>query len=326
MNLPAQVLPDFQSLFPRSTYSCVFLYLKQVRVGAEASATASEQDPGLAADSDKMPKRSSPSLLSAAHLEAMTECQSYASLPAYKQVRRLPTASSDFSLSDSEDDDEDGTSSVLSSCGSSASEESLLSCASSRAVPDAGDHRELKPQEHINDRYLSGDALSTHADAAIPAHVKRSLSQMPYPVDPGQLAQLNVPTTNDLDEALRSNGLLAYVPSTDIGLQKPAQHLVSFTEVLACTSMNILYVNLTSYLPILRPGERSECGFFGAGEACRYNIAHRTVLGVFWWRSLLGRYAAGKLPLLHVQSAWLQLCSCAIWHPPPSTTWLPWLV
>ncbi|KAK9918801.1 hypothetical protein WJX75_007033 [Coccomyxa subellipsoidea] len=48
---------------------------------------------------------------------------------------------------------------------------------------------------------------------------------MPYPVDPGQLAQLNVPTTNDLDEALRSNGLLAYVPSTDIGLQKPAQHL-----------------------------------------------------------------------------------------------------
>ena len=231
-------------------------------MGAEALATASEQDPGLAAESDKMPKRSSPSLLSAAHLEAMTECQSYASLPSYKQVRRLPTASSDFSLSDSEDDDDDGTSSVLSSCGSSASEESLLSCASSRAVPDAGDHRELKPQEHSNDRYLSGDALSTHADAAIPAHVKRSLSQMPYPVDPGQLAQLNVPTTNDLDEALRSNGLLAYVPSTDIGLQKPAQHQVSFTEVLACTSVNTLYVNLTSYLPNLRPGERSECDFF----------------------------------------------------------------
>lgn len=230
-------------------------------MGAEALATASEQDPGLSADSYKMPKRSSPSLLSAAHLEAMTECQSYASLPAYKQVRRLPTASSDFSLSDSDDDDDDETSSVLSSCGSSASEESLLSCASSRAVPDAGDHRELKPQEHSNDRYLSGDALSTHADAAIPAHVKRSLAQMPYPGDPGQLAQLNVPTTNDLDEALRSNGLLAYVPSRDIGLQKPAQHLVSFTEVLACTSVTSC-VKSTSCLPMSRPAERFECGLF----------------------------------------------------------------
>lgn len=168
-----------------------------------------------------MPKRSSPSLLSAAHLEAMTDSRSYASLPASKQIRRLPTASSDFSLSDSEDDDDDDTSSVLSSCGSSASDESLISCASSRAVPDVGDHCVVKRQ-HSYDKGFNGDASSTYADSASPAPFKDSPAQVQYKIGLGQLPPLGVPTTNDLEEALRSNGRLAYVPSTDAGSQKPA--------------------------------------------------------------------------------------------------------
>lgn len=170
-----------------------------------------------------MPKRSSPSLLSAAHLEAMTDSRSYASLPAFKQIRRLPTASSDFSLSDSEDDDDDDddTSSVLSSCGSSASDESLISCASSRAVPDVGDHCVVKRQ-HSYDKGFNGDASSTYADSASLAPFKDSPALVQYKIGLGQLPPLGVPTTNDLEEALRSNGRLAYVHSTDAGSQKPA--------------------------------------------------------------------------------------------------------
>ncbi len=156
-----------------------------------------------------MPKRSSISLLSAADLEGATECRSYSSLSALKQVRRLPTASSEHSLSYSEDDDDDETSSVISSCGSSSSDMSLLSSASSRALPDEGDHREVSAQRTCSDAVANSNNAAT---AVSPVCAARISAQAPYSPGLAELADFNIPTTHDLDEALRSNGLLAYVP------------------------------------------------------------------------------------------------------------------
>lgn len=185
-----------------------------------------------------MPKRSSVTLLSAADLEGATECRSYSSLAAFKQVRRLPTASSEYSLSYSEDDDDDETSSVISSCGSSASDMSLLSSASSRALPDEGDHREVSVPRTCSDAIANSKnaamAVSPVCTANIPA-------QVPYSPGLAELAEFNIPTTHDLDEALRSNGLLAYVPlvNGDSGLEwtRGPAPLVSFQVLLKCTCL-----------------------------------------------------------------------------------------
>ncbi|CAL8464166.1 g3701 [Coccomyxa elongata] len=156
-----------------------------------------------------MPKRSSISLLSAADLEGATGCRSYSSLSALKQVRRLPTTSPEHSLSYSEDDDDDETSSVISSCGSSSSDMSLLSSASSRALPDEGDHREVSAQRTCSDAVANSKNAAT---AVSPICAARLSAQAPYSPGLAELADFNIPTTHDLDEALRSNGLLAYVP------------------------------------------------------------------------------------------------------------------
>lgn len=166
-----------------------------------------------------MPKRSSITLLSAAGVEDATECRSYSSLSALKHVRRLPSAGSEYSLSDSEDDDDDDeTSSVLSSCGSSASDMSLLSSASSRALPNEGDHCEVSAQR----TYPNAVANSKSAGWAV-SHVCTATIPTQEAYSPGlvELVDFNIPTTHDLDEALRSNGLLAYVPlpTVDSGLE-----------------------------------------------------------------------------------------------------------
>ncbi|BDA49292.1 hypothetical protein COCOBI_13-4040 [Coccomyxa sp. Obi] len=166
----------------------------------------------------KMPKRSSIALLSAADFEAATESFSYSSLSALKQVRRLPAVSSEYSLSYSEEDDDDETSSVMSSCGSSSSDMSLLSSASSRALPDEGDHREVSAQRTCSDAAAnSNNAASTVS----PSCAATTPTQVPYSPGLAELVDFNIPTTHDLDEALRSNGLLAYVPlpTGDSGLE-----------------------------------------------------------------------------------------------------------
>lgn len=146
----------------------------------------------------------------------MTECRSLDYPAAFKHVRHHPTAScSDYSLSDSEDDDDDDAASVLSSCGSSASDQSLLSSAFSRALPGHPvEHgSQARRRQTSCDGSTGVELSSTMSAAAFPVKSPR----MEYLQGAGleqHLAEANIPTTDDLDEALRSNGRLAYVPSS----------------------------------------------------------------------------------------------------------------
>lgn len=146
------------------------------------------------------------------------KCQrSYTATPGRFTKASKQCLSSQLSFSDTEDDnDDDDVSSALSSCGSSASDQSLLSCAASLLS---------SPARAQTDEFSSGNPTGRHQRPA--TSLKHSgiaalgrgadeevMGDSPCAEDMWLkgLVELKVPFTHDLDEALRSNGQLAYVP------------------------------------------------------------------------------------------------------------------
>ena len=129
-------------------------------------------------------------------------------------------------------------SAASSSCGSSASDGSLSrselsssSCCSSAA--DSENEEEDEESEEVSSSGLGASQPCAHPLSPVAEQLAAALDATPATLQGDWLAQHAIPTTNDLEEALRSNGRLAYVPSpaaaaaTGPLLPSPAQSLFS---------------------------------------------------------------------------------------------------
>jgi hypothetical protein len=148
----------------------------------------------------------------------------------------------------------------LSSCGSSASDQSLLSCAASQCSSPARAEAisSLKPQPPL----LVGQPGAA-ADCVPSSPQGTAGSQNSHDMWFNEILGMSVPTTHDLNEALRSNGQLVYVPASAADTSNPPAPVKVFKPVglPACPS----------YLQV-RTGVALHLQMSVLAQGCRFSV------------------------------------------------------